>query len=282
MPPPIRSHEIDLRAGGSLFVTEAGSGPVMLCIHGFPLDHGMWRGQLSGLSDRYRVIAPDLRGFGRSRGSPPVESLDDFVGDLCELLDAMRIEEPVVVCGLSMGGYITFRFAALAASRLRAMILCDTRAAADTPEVVANRYRMVDLVSRGAAASVAEAMHAKLFAATTFEQQPEITEATRSVMLATAPDAIIAALLAMAGRADATPMLPRLPVPSLWICGREDEITPADEMRSSAAATPAARFTEIDASGHLAPLEQPAAANAAIVDFLASLASHPSAGTAAR
>jgi 3-oxoadipate enol-lactonase len=271
MPSSIRSYDLPLRSGGSLFVSEAGSGPVILCGHGFPLDHGMWRGQLDGLSGHYRVIAPDLRGFGRSAGSPPVESLDGFVDDLCDLLDGLQIEEPVVFCGLSMGGYIAFRFAILAASRLRGMILCDTRAAADTPEVVANRHRMVDLVGRGAAATVVDAMHAKLFASTTFEQQPELTEDTLRVMLSTAPATIIAALLAMASRPDATPMLPDLPVPSLWICGSEDEITPAEEMRASAAMTPGSRCVEIPAAGHMAPLEQTSATNAAIVDFMRCL-----------
>ena len=189
MPTPVSSTLVPLAAGGELAAFEAGSGPAILCVHGFPLDHSMWQQQLLGLADRFRVIAPDLRGFGRSHGSPPAASLDDFVIDLCDLLDELAISDPVVLCGLSMGGYIAFRFAAIAPQRLKALVFCDTRAAADTAEVIANRHRMVEIVSKGGVATVADAMHDKLFAGTTFVAQPDVVEATRSVMINALPDA---------------------------------------------------------------------------------------------
>lgn len=272
MPSPRGHAEISLMAGGSLAYEEAGQGPVILCVHGFPLDHSMWQGQLAGLAASHRVIAPDLRGFGRSAGGPPATCLDDFVVDLCELLDHLEITEPIVLCGLSMGGYIAFRFAAIAPERLQGLILCDTRPAADTAEAAANRHRMVEIVRKGGVATVADAMHSKLFAAATYEEQPEIVQSTRGVMLSSRGETVAAALLAMAARPDATSNLPSLPCPSLWLCGVEDSITPPTEMQTAARLAPTSQFIEVAAAGHMAPLEQPAAVNAVITRFMASLA----------
>jgi pimeloyl-ACP methyl ester carboxylesterase len=268
---PLTTTEVSLSVGGTLAAFEAGAGPIILCVHGFPLDHTMWQGQLAGLADRFRVIAPDLRGFGCSNGSPLVVSLDDFVNDLCELLDHLAITDPVVLCGLSMGGYTAFRFAQMAPQRLAGLIFCDTRAAADTADVIANRHRMVDLVRKGGLSVVADAMHEKLFAGDTYTEQPALAEATRTVMMNARSETVAAALLAMAARPDATPQLGSLPVPSLWLCGSEDGITPPAEMQSNARSAPGSRFVEIPSAGHMAPLEQPASVNRAIASFMTSL-----------
>lgn len=271
MPVPTTCHQIPLPTGGTLNVHEAGQGPALVCLHGFPLDHRMWLGQLRGLSPHHRVIAPDLRGFGQSLGSEPVGSLDDFAHDLTTMLDVLELQEPVVLCGLSMGGYIAFRFAALMPQRLRGLIFCDTRAAADTDDARDNRHRMVAIVRKGGVATVADAMHSKLFAGETFERQPDVVENTRSIMVASSADAVAAALLAMAARTDSTALLPSLSCPSLWLCGSEDVITPPDEMQHAASLAPQSAFVEIKDAGHMAPLEQPLAVNDAITTFMASL-----------
>ena len=92
----------------ALHVEQAGQGPTILLVHGFPLDHSMWRGQLTGLSDAYRVVAPDLRGFGASDPAPGDATMQALADDLALLLDALAITEPITFCGLSMGGYGTF------------------------------------------------------------------------------------------------------------------------------------------------------------------------------
>ncbi len=240
MPVPTTCHQIPLPTGGTLNVHEAGQGPALVCLHGFPLDHRMWLGQLRGLSPHHRVIAPDLRGFGQSLGSEPVGSLD-------------------------------FRFAALMPQRLRGLIFCDTRAAADTDDARDNRHRMVAIVRKGGVATVADAMHSKLFAGETFERQPDVVENTRSIMVASSADAVAAALLAMAARTDSTALLPSLSCPSLWLCGSEDVITPPAEMQHAASLAPQSLFVEIKDAGHMAPLEQPLAVNDAITTFMASL-----------
>ncbi len=139
-------------------VWDEGTGEALLLVHGFPLDHTMWAGQLEAFSTRYRVIAPDLRGFGGSQSSDASVSMEQFADDLAELLAALKINEPVVLCGLSMGGYVALQFVKQHADRLKALVLCDTRAAADSAEAAANRLSMAQRVLSEGAEVAAEAM----------------------------------------------------------------------------------------------------------------------------
>jgi pimeloyl-ACP methyl ester carboxylesterase len=91
-------------------VEDRGEGPPLLLVHGFPLDHSMWRFQLDGLADKNRLIAPDQRGFGKTRPAPGELSMIQLADDLASLLDALQITEPIVYCGLSMGGYVGWQF----------------------------------------------------------------------------------------------------------------------------------------------------------------------------
>src|SRR5688500_5812427 len=119
----------------SFHVLEQGRGQLLLLVHGFPLDHTMWRAQVSDLAQDHRVIAPDLRGFGQSSpitADDAVVTMAQYADDLAALLCALNINEPVTFCGFSMGGYIAWQFAARHANQLGRLILCDTKAAADT------------------------------------------------------------------------------------------------------------------------------------------------------
>ena len=281
--------------GTELWYVDRGAGLPLLLVHGFPLDHTMWAGQIAALAggtneflvgEAYwagpgqtkisappcRVIAPDLRGFGRSprRGDDTV-TMDQFADDLAGLLDGLAIREPVVLCGLSMGGYIAFQFWRRHAARLRGLILCDTRAAADTPEAAAARHGMAERVLREGPAPLVESMLPRLFAETTRQRQPQVIERLRSVMMSGDPRGIAAAARGMAERPDMTPMLGEIRCPTLVLVGQNDVISTPAEMRGIAAAIPGAKFVEISAAGHLAPLENAAEVNAAIAKFLAGL-----------
>ncbi len=124
--------------GARLAFVNSGTGAAILLVHGFPLDHTMWEGQIEGLSARRRVIAPDLRGFGQSGVSEGIVEMGQFADDLAALLDFLGIGD-TVLCGLSMGGYIALEFWRRHGKRLRGLILCDSRAVCDTPEAAANR-----------------------------------------------------------------------------------------------------------------------------------------------
>ena len=259
---------------------DRGDGPVVLLAHGFPLDHRMWEGQIAVLSAQYRVVAPDLRGFGASAGktetalSKPAgepATMDQMADDLAALLDAKEIFEPIVLAGLSMGGYVALSFWRRHADRLRALVLCDTRAEADTPETAAARRRTADRAAREGTAFLCDDMLPRLLAAPTFEQSPEVVALARRMILEAPPLAVAAAALGMAARPDATAWLPRIDCPALLVVGGEDAITPPASMRAMARSMPRARVVEIPGAGHLARLERPAEFNAALLDFLATL-----------
>jgi 3-oxoadipate enol-lactonase len=260
--------------GTELWYIERGAGLPLMLVHGFPLDHTMWAGQVEALASRYRVIVPDLRGFGRSpaqgRKGDKV-TMEQFADDLAALLDGLGIREPAVFCGLSMGGYIAFQFWRKYAARLRGLILCDTRAVADTPDAAAARHTMAQRVLDEGPGPVAEMMLPRLFAETTRQQQPRLVDELRGVLQRGNRQGIAAASRGMAERPDMTAALSQIRCPTLVLVGQSDAISTPAEMRGIANAIPGATFVEIPAAGHLTPLENPAQVNAAIDAFLAAM-----------
>ncbi len=269
--PRINIGEVELN------VVDVGEGPAIVFVHGFPLDHSMWRGQIDEFSSSHRVIAPDLRGFGQSGIATAAVTMEQFADDVAALLDALRVEQPVTFCGLSMGGYIGWQFFQRQRAKLARLIQCDTRAIADTPEGRQMRLKAADTTLEKGAAPLVETMLARLFAEDLLfseyaqNHQPDIVRATREVMLTTNPQSIAAAQRGMAQRPDVTGMLGQIDVPTLILCGEHDAISPAEEMRGIAAAIPGSQYVEIAGAGHMSPLEKPAEVNAAIRQFLASM-----------
>jgi pimeloyl-ACP methyl ester carboxylesterase len=249
----------------------------VVLLHGFPLDHTMWLPQIEALSQHFRVIAPDLRGFGKStlgNATPTSDMpLEQYADDVVLLLDALEITQPIVLAGFSMGGYIAWQFVRKYADRLRALVACDTRAAADTDEARANRLKMADKIHEWGSARVAETMGPKLFAAGKFAANPTIVQELRDVVARTSPDAIAVAQRAMAARPDMSSLLPRINVPTLVIAGVEDALIPPQEMQQIASAIPNGQYVEIAGAGHMAPVENPAAVNAALSHFVSIVVS---------
>jgi 3-oxoadipate enol-lactonase len=255
----------------ALHVSDTGRGTPLLLVHGFPLDHTMWRPQIDAFTPSHRVIAPDLRGFGASDVTEGTVTMAQHADDLAALLDALGVSEPVVYCGLSMGGYVGWEFLRRHRDRVRALIVCDSRAAGDSEEAQANRAKMAANVLDNGPEVAAAAMRPKLFADSTRRDHPEIVESLESTMLATAPHGIAASLHGMAARADATELLATIAVPTLLVVGESDAITPPDEMAAVAAAIPGATLERIPNAGHMAPLENAEAVNAVLRTFLAGL-----------
>jgi 3-oxoadipate enol-lactonase len=252
---------------GELAYTDQGSGPPLLLVHGFPLDGTMWSGQTGPLAERFRVLVPDLRGFGKSSVLPGLVTMQRMADDLAEMLGALEVSQPVIFCGLSMGGYVAWQFALRHRSHLSKLILCDTRAAADSNETAAGRIGLAQRVLKEGPGFVAEAMLPKLFAKETIDSGSPVVEATRQVILRTDPRGIAASARGMAQRSDVTELLPQLDLPTLLICGEHDAITPPEEMKSVADKLPHATYVQIAGAGHMAPLEKPEEVNRAIMAF---------------
>ena len=241
----------------------------MLLVHGFPLNHTMWRNQWESFAADHRVIAPDLRGFGSSSPVTGTVTMAQHADALLALLDGLDVREPVHLCAMSMGGYVAFEFWRRHPSRLKSLILCDTKAAADAPEAATNREKMAVDVLREGAAVAEKAMLPKLLAADAPQRQPEVVEHVRRMILGTRPETIASAQRGMAARADMRTHLAQIPVPTLLVVGELDVISTPQEMRGMADAIPGSRLATIAGAGHLTPLEAPAEFNAAMRDFLA-------------
>jgi pimeloyl-ACP methyl ester carboxylesterase len=249
-----------------------GPGPVVVLLHGFPLNRKIWSAQETSIGSIYRVIAPDLRGHGASAAPAGVYTMDAMAGDVLELLDALQISEKVVLGGLSMGGYVALALMALAPERFRALMLIDTRAAADTPESARNREELARIAeTSGNTKHVVDAMLPRLFSEETRQRRPDLIPPVKSAMERVTPRAIAGALRGMAQRPDRTAILASIKVPTLVMVGEHDVITVPDESRAMAAALPGAQLAIIPNAGHLAPLENPDAANEVMLTFLNSL-----------
>jgi len=256
--------------GVNLAVEVRGEGPAVLFVHGYPLDRSIWSHQIAAL-DGFRRIAPDLRGMGASDAPDLGYSMETYAADLAALLDALGVDE-IVLCGLSMGGYIAFEFLRRWRRRVRGLVLMDTRAEADSAEGRRGRdAAAADGRERGAEA-IAEAMLPRILGSTTRSGASLTVERVRAMMASTPVAGIVGALTAMRDRPDSTPLLPTLAgLPTLVMVGEEDVLTPPASARAMAEAIPGARLVMVPGAGHLSPVERPVETTRALLEFLRSL-----------
>jgi len=242
----------------------------LLLIHGFPLDHRMWAAQMAALSAQVHVIAPDLRGFGRSAATMSgALTMDQHADDLAALLDALGVER-AIVGGLSMGGYVAFAFWRRHRQRVAALILADTRAEPDSPQARANRDAAAQKVRQAGVAALADEMLPRLLAPANLAN-PRVAERLRAMILAQPAETVIAALAGLRDRPDSRPTLPTIAVPTLVLVGEQDALTPPADAAALAAAIPGARLVAIPAAGHMSPMENPRAVNAALREFIRTI-----------
>lgn len=265
--------------GRRLSYAEAGGGRPLVLLHAFPLTHALWRPQLEAPPPGWRLIAPDLRGFGASDRVPPdaarpaagAQSMHDYARDIVALIDELDLEQPVVG-GLSMGGYVVFALLRLIGSRLGGLVLADTRPEADADEARGNRRRMQDLVMSRGVGAVADQMVPRLLGETTRRERPSLSDDVRELIRGNAPEAIHDALEALATRPDATPLLGEIRCPTLIVAGREDALTPVALHEAMHARIAGSRLEIIDDAGHLSNLECPAEFSRVLRDFLSQVA----------
>ena len=261
--------------GVNLSVEDRGAGRVIALVHGFPLDRAMWAAQIAALGGQFRVIAPDLRGFGKSSLAPGDAEqgvgMERYAADVAAVLDELGVTEPVVLAGLSMGGYAAWQFALRWPERLAGLVPCDTRAIADTEEARAGRLKMAEAALAAGDSSPALSMLPKLLGKSTHQSRPEIVAAVQAMIQRQTAEAVAAAQRGMARREDVRSRLKEIACPTLAIVGAEDVISSPAEMREFAAAMPQAKVVEIAGAGHMTTMENPAAVTQAIADFARSI-----------
>ena len=242
----------------------------MIWLHAFPLGADMWRPQLDHVAHDWRVVAPDLAGFGGTDDHDGPPSIDDFARDLDRLADQLEVER-FVLGGLSMGGYATFAYLRLNAARVSAVVLADTKAGPDTPQAKEGRQKLLDLVAAKGVAGIADEMLPKLLGPTTKENDPGLVAHVRTLIEANRVAGIARATMRLRDRPDAFSELPGIAVPVLVLVGDEDAVTPPADAHAIAEALPQATLSIVPRAGHLSNLEAPGAFDAALTPWLSSL-----------
>lgn len=246
---------------------DQGSGTPVVLVHGHPFNRSMWSKQVAALSPTCRVIVPDLRGYGETTVTPGKVTLEDMAGDIAALLDALEIDR-VILGGLSMGGQIVFEFYHQFPSRVRALILADTQAQAETEQGRIVRYETAQRILDSGMASLANEMLPKLLAAKTFADHPDVVEKVRHMILHTNPEGAAAALRGRAERRDYISLLQQITVPTLIIVGSEDAYTPISDAQLMHQGIAGSQLVIHEGIGHMPNMEQPSEFNAALMRFI--------------
>ncbi len=256
---------------GFITYNQVGKGIPILFIHGYPLSRKMWQPQTDALSDIASSITLDLRGHGESFPFEPPYPMDLLAEDCKRVLDQQNITEPVVVCGMSMGGYVTFALYRKYPQLFRGMILTSTRAAADSPEGKAGREAAIKNVQEHDVPFMVENMLPKTVSPRTYASNPKLMDAIRDIMLETSVQGVIGASQGMRDRPDSIPLLSQVNVPVLIIYGADDQIIPMSEAEAMHHRIRGSLLVVIPQAGHLANMEQPGLFNQAIRTFLKTL-----------
>ncbi len=251
-------------------VRDLGEGPVIVLLHALLLDGSIFNHQAEFLASHgFRVIVPDYAGHGQSARIAHDQTVGAMAQQVFELLDQRQIKEPVIMGGLSMGGYVSFAACEAFRNRVRGLLLMDTRAVPDTAEEATNRRRAADLIRQaGSVGPLAATMLPRLLGKATVRSQPNVWKGVAEILDRTDVEAACDALLALATRPDRREMLPGIDVPTLVLVGQEDIISPPEEMAAMAAAIPGAVYRVIAGAGHLATVEQPEAVSREILSFV--------------
>ena len=256
-----------------LAYTDTGLGLPVVLLHGYPFNRTLWNEQVSALSNSYRAITPDLRGHGESdaasfgNASLGAATMNRMAQDVAALLDHLEISR-AVIGGLSMGGYVALAFYKQFPSRVRGLILADTRAQADTEEGKQTRHQQAEKALAEGMAGIADAMLPKLLTPETVSKRPEVVKRVRDMMLKTKPEGAAGALLGMAEREDQTALLSQITCPTLILVGQEDPITPVKDSEKMHEEIAGSRLAVIENASHVSNLERTEQFNEELTRFL--------------
>jgi 3-oxoadipate enol-lactonase len=253
-----------------IFYEVRGRGPFLVLLHPYPTNHRFWEPVATALEEDFCLVIPDLRGHGASTVGSGAASMGKHSGDLLRLCDAVDIKKAIFF-GVSIGGYILFEFWRRHHERIQALILCDTRAQADTAESRASRLEIADEVEAKGPDNYLDSMLPKLLGESTRHNRPDLVAQARGMMAQMRVAGIAATLRGMAARPDSVATLSTISVPTLVMAGQEDALTPvadAELMRSGIAGS---QMAIIPAAGHYAPFEKPKETLQPVREFLQNL-----------
>lgn len=255
-----------------LHARDVGTGTPLVMLHAFPLSSAMWLPQREDLGRRFRVITPDLRGFGGSMLGEDEPSIDLMADDVAELLRQKDIDR-AVVCGVSMGGYVAMALCRRHPELLLGLVLTDTKASADSEQIRQNRLRQAERLEHdGDARVLLDEVLPLLLGPTTMQQRALIYGRIRGLVQAAPARAAAWALRAMAARDASFDTLREVRAPALVLRGEEDGLSTEADAQAMVDALPDAELQTISHAGHLPPVEQPELFNQTIGEFVTALA----------
>lgn len=244
--------------------------PIIIFVHGFPLNKSMWGKQINALKDNYRVIAYDIRGHGNSEVGKIDFSIDLFVNDLLSLMDALKIKK-TVLCGLSMGGYIALNAIENYSDRFTALILSDTNCTADSPEAIEKRMNTIISIKENGSEKLANDLIPNLFAPESFRSNSEEIVAVKEMIVTTSTSSLYKSLHALAERKETCSKLEEIKVPVLILVGEEDKITPPEAAKAMHEKINDSSLQVIAHAGHLSNMENSDEFNKHLNNFLSGL-----------
>ncbi|HEX6473094.1 MAG TPA: alpha/beta hydrolase [Streptosporangiaceae bacterium] len=243
-----------------------------MLLHAYPLSSAMWLAQREEFAARFRVITPDLRGFGGSVLGDDEPSIDVMADDVAALLRSKGIER-AVIGGLGMGGAVALALCRRHPGRVLGLVLAGAKAAADPPDVRARRVATAERIeAEGSVQVLTDDLLPRLVGPTTFQQRALVYGRVRGLVQSSPPKAAAWAQRAMAARADESAALGSIRVPALVIAGGEDELATEDDARAMVESLPNAELLVMPRSGHLSAVEQPELFNQSVAEFVTALA----------
>jgi pimeloyl-ACP methyl ester carboxylesterase len=239
----------------------------IIFVHGFPFDHYMWDNQIRDFRDNHYCITYDIRGLGSSPADNGQFTLEMFVDDLEEIINQLKLVKPVL-CGLSMGGYISLRAVERMQEKFSAIILCDTKSGSDNDEAKLKRAAGIKQINSGSFDSFIDTFVRNCFGDTFVKERKNVYDEVVKKSKNNNPVGVKGCLLAMAGRTDTTRFLNKITLPTLIISGAEDKLTPPEVMKQMADQIRNSKFVLVEEAGHMTPIENPQAVSEAIKNFL--------------
>lgn len=250
---------------------EHGSGFPLVLMHAFPLSREMWNDNIVAITESgFRLILPDLPGFGQTANSSGSNSIESAATEIAELLDFLKIEK-ALIGGLSMGGYVAFNLYRLFPAKFAGLILCDTNSASDTEEKRKQRFELIKDIETAGVQVLIEKMLPNLIGEHTKNTNRKLVSRLEEMFAEINPESAVLALRAMAERKDHTELLEQINVPTLLIFGEEDRITNLETARIMHKNIKNSRLHAVKNAGHYSNMEQPAEFNATVKSFIEEL-----------
>ena len=259
--PQITSGDADI------FYEVLGSGPPVVLLHPFPANHNLWKPAAQALTTRYRVILPDLRGHGESGVGDGPATMEKHAADIARVLDHEEVRRAAFV-GVSIGGYALFEFWRKYRARVDALVLCNTKAQADTPEARAVRLQAATFVLERGTELFFGSMIPKLMGKTTRDTRPDLVEGALRMMRTMSPEDVAVVQRGMAERQDSVETLKTINVPSMLVTGDEDILTGVGEAELMRQNISGSEIKLIAKAGHYSPWEQPEEVGKLLRQFL--------------